>query len=270
MGRRMEVHIRMDRKYVQDGNLAGITQIGTLATSMVTTSMPQYQFSRSAYMHTRAAVPLAKENTYAFPHFPEPQPLYTKHCKPTILHPNSTKAIKTTMSVAHYTVPIPESATICSDWSTLCEEARLNYGHGMLNPKHGGYVFEDNGVIRLVCTDDLCAIINEKSEKASTVTFHDPAAGGVKIGNYTLTLPDTARVVSEWTSLRAAVLERPHAPLLKKYGGWIIEEDGVVVIACDEEMSRQCDECPEQLEFIAEDLAELLRTREGQKDGSGR
>ena len=41
------------------------------------------------------------------------------------------------------------------------------------------------------------------------------------------------------------------------------------MIACDEEMSRNCDERPEQLEFIAEDFAELLRDREDQKDGSG-
>jgi hypothetical protein len=173
------------------------------------------------------------------------------------------------MSIAHYTVPIPDSATICSDWPTLCEEARLNYGHCMLNPKYSGYVFEDKGVIRLVCTDNLCAIIDEKSKEASTVTFHHPAACGVQIGNYTVTLPDTARVVSEWTSLRAAVLERLRSLPVKKYGGWVIEEEGVVVIACDEEMSRKCDERPEQLEFIAEDLAELLRDREDQKDGSG-
>jgi hypothetical protein len=205
---------------------------------------------------------------HAFPHLAIPQPPYIQHCKLTILHSNITKAIKTTMSIAHYTVPIPESATICSDWSTMCEEARLNYGHCMLNSKYGGYVFEDKGVIRLVCTDNLCAIIDEKSKEASTVRFHHPASG-VKISNYTVTLPDTARVVSEWTSLRAAVFERPHAPLVEKYGGWVIEEEGVVVIACDEEMSRNCDERPEQLEFIAEDLAELLRDREDQKDGSG-
>jgi hypothetical protein len=75
-------------------------------------------------------------------------------------------------------------------------------------------------------------------------------------------LPDTARVVTEWTSLRAAAMERPNAPIVKKYGGWVIEEEGAIVVACDEEMSTQCDECPEQLAFIAEDVAELLRTQE--------
>jgi hypothetical protein len=165
------------------------------------------------------------------------------------------------MSIAHYTVPIPDSATICSDWPTLCEEAQSNYGHCMLNPKYGGYVFEEEGVIRLVCTDNLCAIIDDKDKEASTITFHSPASG-VKIGNYTVALPDSARVVTEWTSLRAAAMQRPHTPPVKKYGGWVIEEGGAIVIACDEEMSTQCDECPEQLAFIAEDVMELLRIQE--------
>ena len=59
-------------------------------------------------------------------------------------------------------------------------------------------------------------------------------------------------------------MERPHATFVKKkHGGWVIEEEGVVMVVCDKEMSRQCDECPKQLEFIAIEVAELLRTGEG-------
>jgi hypothetical protein len=36
------------------------------------------------------------------------------------------------------------------------------------------------------------------------------------------------------------------------------------VIACDEELSVMCEERPEQLAFIAEDVAELLQSRGGQ------
>jgi hypothetical protein len=167
------------------------------------------------------------------------------------------------MFIAHYTVPIPESATICPDWPALCEEAHLNYGHCMLERKYGGYVIEDKGVIRLVCTDSLCAIVSEKDKEAATITFHHPTSG-VQIGNYKFPLPETARVCSKWPSLRAAALQRPHAPIVKKYGGFVIEEDGVVVIACDEELSVMCEERPEQLAFIAEDVAELLQSRGGQ------
>jgi hypothetical protein len=164
------------------------------------------------------------------------------------------------MSIAHYTVPIPESATICPDWPALCEETHSNYGRCTLDKKYGGYVIEDQGVIRLVCTDDLCAIVEEKDREAATIIFHHPTSG-VSIGNYTVTLPETARVCSKWPSLRAAALQRPHAPIVKKYGGFVIEEDGVIVIACDEEMSATCEERPEQLEFIAEDVVELLRSQ---------
>lgn len=164
------------------------------------------------------------------------------------------------MSIAHYTVNIPESATICLDWPALCEETRLNYGYCTLDKKYGGYVIEDRGVIALVCTDELCAIIEEKDKEAATITFHQPASG-VAIGNYTVTLPEIARVCSTWPSLRAAAVQRPHVPIVKKYGGFVIEEDGAIVIACDEDMSAVCEDHPEQLEFIAEDVAELLRSR---------
>lgn len=50
---------------------------------------------------------------------------------------------------------------------------------------------------------------------------------------------------------------------MKKYSGFVIEEGGTIVIACDKEMSAMCEEHPEQLEFIAEDVAELLGTRGG-------
>jgi hypothetical protein len=162
------------------------------------------------------------------------------------------------MSIAHYTVPVPESATICSDWPALCEDIRLNYGHCTLDKKYGGYVIEDKGAICLVCTDNLCAIIAEKDKEATTITFHHPASG-VPVGNYTVTLPKTSRVCSKWPSLRAAALERPHATIVKKYGGFVIE-----VIACDEKLSAECEEHPEQLDFIAQDVAELLKARGGQ------
>jgi hypothetical protein len=128
--------------------------------------------------------------------------------------------------------------------------------------KYGGYVIEDKGVICLVCTDELCAIVEEKDREAATITFHHPASG-VKTGNYTVTLPETARVCSTWPSLSAAALQRPHATIVKKYGGFVIEEEGAIVIACDEKLSVECEECPEQLEFIAEDVADLLRSQEG-------
>jgi hypothetical protein len=58
-------------------------------------------------------------------------------------------------------------------------------------------------------------------------------------------------------------MERLRALLVKNHRGWVIEEEAVVVVAFDEELSRQCDECPGQLEVLAEEVAELLRTGEG-------
>jgi hypothetical protein len=73
-------------------------------------------------------------------------------------------------------------------------------------------------VIRLVCNDNLYAIIEEESKETSTVRFYQ-FASSVNIGSYTVPLPDTARIVSEWTSLCVAVLERLRVPLIEKYDG---------------------------------------------------
>lgn len=164
-------------------------------------------------------------------------------------------------SIAHYTVPIPETATICPDWESLCEETRLHWGHTALLAKYGGYVIEDKGGIVLVCTASLCAIIEEKDREAQKITFHHPSSG-VSLAHYTVQIPGTASVCSDWPSLRAAVLQRPGCPLTRKYGGWVIEEDGIVVIACDEQLSAEFDQDPEmQLGFLAEDMAEQEQER---------
>lgn len=164
------------------------------------------------------------------------------------------------MSIAHYTVPIPDSATICADWPSLYEEVRIHWGHTCLEKDYGGYIIRDQDHIVLVCTDDLCKILEQKDQEAQTITFHEPGSG-VPISNYTVGLPSSAKVCSTWPSLRAAVLQRPGAKVLQKYGGFVIEEDGVLVIACDEQMSVAAAAHPEQLEYIYDDVAEQARSQ---------
>ncbi|KAM0718752.1 hypothetical protein Q7P37_005823 [Cladosporium fusiforme] len=170
------------------------------------------------------------------------------------------------MSIAHYTVPIPESATICSDWPSLCKETRMYWGHCTVDRKYGGYVIEDKCQIVLVCTDELCAVLEEKDKEAMKITFHKP--GDASISNYTVPIPESARICSDWPSLQAAAMQRPHVPIVKKYGGFVMEEGGTIVIALDDEMATSAEAHPEQLEYIAEDVAELRRTRGNSRTGS--
>lgn len=109
----------------------------------------------------------------------------------------------------------------------------------MLDRKHGGYVIEDEGVIVLVCTDDLCAVLEEKDRQAQTVTFHDPATSEIRLASYTIDIPPSARICSDWPSLKAAIVQRPGSRVVEKYGGYVIEEDGVILFACDEKMSEE-------------------------------
>jgi hypothetical protein len=169
------------------------------------------------------------------------------------------------MSIAHYTVPIPPSAFICPSWPSLCEETASKWGHCMVDKKYGGYVIEDKGTIVLVCTDELCAVLEEKDAEASKITFHLPTAPGISTANYTVAIPDTARVVTTFPSLEAAALQRPHNPIVKKYGGAVIEVDGKIVIACDEELSDAVVSHPGSLDYIYEDVAELKRSKGGRR-----
>jgi hypothetical protein len=172
------------------------------------------------------------------------------------------------MSIAHYTVPIPPSAFICPDWPSLCEETATKWGHCMVDKKYGGYVIEDNGAIVLVCTTNLCAVLEEKGAEASKITFHLPTAPGISTANYTVAIPESARIVTTFPSLEAAALQRFWTPVVKKYGGVVIEEGGEIVIACGEQMSRDVEEHPGCLDYIYEDVAELKRTKGGRRGAS--
>ena len=172
------------------------------------------------------------------------------------------------MSIAHYTVPIPPSAFICPDWPSLCEETRTKWGHCTLDKKYGGYVIEDKNTIVLVCTDDLCAVLEEKDAEALKITFYHPTDSSVSLANYAVPIPESAQIVCDCPSLTAAALQRPHAAVVKKYGGVVIEEDGVVVVACDERYSGEIEAHREILEFLYEDVAEVKRTKGGRRGTS--
>lgn len=173
------------------------------------------------------------------------------------------------MSISHYTIPIPPSAAICPDWPSLCEKV-LNWPDSVLDKKYGGYVIEENNTVVLACTDNLCTILEEKDKEAMTITFHDPASlpSGVSIQKYTVPIPESARIVSKYPSLEAAALQRPHASIVKKYGGYVIEEDGMIVIACDDQMSSEIEMHPGCLDYTFEDVAELKRTKGGRRGSS--
>jgi hypothetical protein len=165
------------------------------------------------------------------------------------------------MSIEHYTVPVPASAFICLDWPSLTEEVRIKWGHCTLDKKYGGYVIEDEGSIVLLCTEDLCAVLEEKDRQAQIVTFHDPASSEVSLTNYTVDLPASAKICSDWPSLEAAILQRPGSRVVRKYGGYVIEEDDVVVFACDEKISEEADHPGGLIDMLYEDIAEQAQSR---------
>lgn len=156
----------------------------------------------------------------------------------------------------HHTVPIPASGHICPDWTSLVEEVHTKWSHCMLDEKYGGYVIEDEGAIVLVCTDDLCALLEEKDKRAQAVTFYDLASSAVSLANYTVEIPDSAEICSDWPSLEAAVDEQPGVKVVENYGGYIIEEDGMIVVACDEKISEEAGRSQGLVDMLCDEVAE--------------
>jgi hypothetical protein len=109
----------------------------------------------------------------------------------------------------------------------------------MLDKKHGGYVVEDSGDIVLVCGDNLCAVLEEEDRQAQTAMFYDHTSSAVSLTNYTVDIPPSAKICSERPSLEAAIIQRPSSRVVEKYGGFVVEEDGVIVFACDENISEE-------------------------------
>lgn len=83
---------------------------------------------------------------------------------------------------------------------------------------------EENATIFLACTSDLCSLLGAKDSEARQTTFHHPA--NVSTANYSVALPDTARVVCDFPSLTRAALRCFGRPVVRKFGGWVIEEEG--------------------------------------------
>jgi hypothetical protein len=166
------------------------------------------------------------------------------------------------MSLARYTVPIPESATICADWPSLCTQKGEHWDDKLLEEKYGGYVVEVDDTVVLACTDELCAVVDEKSKGLREFTFYEPGSG-VNTSNYTIDMPASARICTTWPSLVEAAVQRPKAGVEKKYGGYVIEVDGVVAIACDEGLCADIELHPWVLDELREEVAERLELKSG-------
>lgn len=170
------------------------------------------------------------------------------------------------MSFTRYTVPIPDSAIICTDWLSLCKQKVEHWNDKLLEERYGGYVVEVDDTIVIACTDDLCAVVDEKSKGLHEFTFHEPGSG-VAISNYTIDIPPSARICTSWPSLVEAAVRRPSAEVEKKYGGYVIEVDGVIAIACGKRLCADIESHPWILDELREEVAERLDPKSGREGG---
>ena len=64
----------------------------------------------------------------------------------------------------------------------------------------------------------------------------------MSLSNYTVTIPNTAVIVDNWDMLHAEASKFPWRMLEPKYGGNVIEVDGVIKLATTDELSKQIED----------------------------
>lgn len=69
---------------------------------------------------------------------------------------------------------------------------------------------------------------------------------------YTITIPETAMICSTWPSPRRAG-ERWPDNWLDKYGGYLIEYNGIIVMECDDEFCAQIEEAEKKTGLFPEE-----------------
>ncbi|WKT52651.1 hypothetical protein QSH57_003213, partial [Fusarium oxysporum f. sp. vasinfectum] len=72
--------------------------------------------------------------------------------------------------------------------------------------------------------------------------------GSFVSAKYTIKIPKDAIWVTNWDQLHEMGAKYPDTALVEKYGGNVIEVDGKIVLATDEEMTKQIDSLIKELE----------------------
>ena len=70
---------------------------------------------------------------------------------------------------------------------------------------------------------------------------------------YNITIPETAMICSTWPSPRRAGERWPDNWLDKKYGGYVVEDNGIIVMACDDEFCAQIEEAEKKAGLFPEE-----------------
>lgn len=89
-----------------------------------------------------------------------------------------TRILTTSMPITGYSVAIPASAVIISDWETYHQEAQ-KYPDTMVVGKYGGYVVEVGGEIKLATDNAMTKLINERLDAIGAANEGDDGAEDV-------------------------------------------------------------------------------------------
>ena len=94
--------------------------------------------------------------------------------------------------------------------------------------------------------------------KASkTFVLFELCGVALSLSGYTIDIPDTAVIVSDWDSLHAETERFPDSMLMPKYGGNVIEVDGQIMLATTQDLTLEIQKVVDSIPaFTAEQEAE--------------
>jgi hypothetical protein len=101
-------------------------------------------------------------------------------------------------------------------------------------------------------------LIDLPSTASKTFAFLQLCGSVLVLSGYTVEVPETSIIVSDWASLQTEVEKFADSMLMAKYGGNVIEVDGQVMLATTQDLTLEIQKMVDSLlEFTAEEDAEF-------------
>jgi hypothetical protein len=100
-------------------------------------------------------------------------------------------------------------------------------------------------------------LINSPSTASKAFAFLQLCGSALALSGYTVEVPETAIIVSDWESLQTEVEKFPDSMLMTKYGGNVIEVDGQIMLATTQDLTLEIQKVVDALPaFTPEEDAE--------------
>jgi hypothetical protein len=111
-------------------------------------------------------------------------------------------------------------------------------------------------------------LTNPPSTASKAFAFLQLCGSALALSGYTVEVPETAIIVSDWESLQTEVEKFPDSMLMTKYGGNVIEVDGQIMLATTQDLTLEIQKVVDALPaFTPEEDAEYECVQDALENG---